>query len=70
VTSFYLMVHADGKLHGGTFDRDEAMQGAALAGGVAVELPIVADFRGGGIMVDGRVVDFHEVRESIDASPC
>lgn len=45
MSSLYLIVHADGKLHRGTFDYGEALEVAALAGGVAVELPIVGDFR-------------------------
>jgi hypothetical protein len=45
-SEFYLIVHDNGKLHGGTFDRDDAIQRAALAGGVVVALPIISDWRG------------------------
>ena len=44
--SFYLVVHADGKLHGGTFDRAAALQRAELARGVVLEVPVIADLRG------------------------
>jgi hypothetical protein len=47
VTAFYLIVHADGKLHGGTFVRGAAFDRAELARGVVLEVPVVADFRNG-----------------------